>query len=429
MTVTDLARFPRWRLGGGAFATALRYGISAAGPVAVSGAHFLASLIFLRGLSAHEFGLFSFVMVVVSFGMSLNVSLISVPITRNLVTGETGTRPICFQMNWLVCAAFAVALFAALALSHAPLSEAALLGLFGGVFTYRWFARCFAFVDGRMAAAIRSDFVYSIVLIVGLSLLAWTHRMDFTTGSQMLLAAALIALIPFGPGFFRRQVAALGGNPLRYWPIFRDLTRWSLLGVALTEITVNAHAYLVTFISGPGSFALLALGMLLFRPASLMQSALPDVERPVMARAMAAKDLATVARVQHHFGYGLVAAWAVNLIAGAALLAFFPALVVEKGYALRDVILVAGLCAIIMAVRAWRTPLAVLLQAAGQFKELAGIGTTSGAVSVAATLILLLTLGPIASLAGILLGELVILISVRRMAAGWWAQQSENGCS
>src|SRR3954469_9301434 len=116
MTVTDLARFPRWRLAGGAVATALRYGVSAAGPVAVSGAHFLASLVFLRNLPAREFGLFSFVMVLVSFGMSLNASLITVPITRNLVTGEADTRPICFQMNWLVCACFAALLFTALVL-------------------------------------------------------------------------------------------------------------------------------------------------------------------------------------------------------------------------------------------------------------------------------------------------------------------------
>src|SRR3982751_802534 len=121
LTVTDWARFPRWRLAGGAVATALRYGISAAGPVAVSGAHFLASLIFLRSLPAHQFGLFSFVMVVVSFGMSLNVSLIVVPITRNLVTGEAVPRAICFQMNWLVCGAFAVLLFGALMVGGAPL--------------------------------------------------------------------------------------------------------------------------------------------------------------------------------------------------------------------------------------------------------------------------------------------------------------------
>ena len=124
MTIIDMARLPRWRWPAEAFATALRYGVSAAGPVAVSGAHFLASLIFLRNLPAHEFGLFSFVMVVVSFGMSLNVSLISVPITRNLVTGETGTRPICFQMNWLVCAALRGPAVRGPAVGHAPLIEA-----------------------------------------------------------------------------------------------------------------------------------------------------------------------------------------------------------------------------------------------------------------------------------------------------------------
>lgn len=421
MTVTDLARFPRWRLGSGAVATALRYGMSAAGPVAVSGAHFLASLLFLRNLPAHEFGLFSFVMVLVSFGMSLNVSLISVPLTRNLVTGESGVRTVCFQMNWLVCLLFAGLLFGALFLGGAPLLDAAVLGLYGGVFTWRWFARCHAFVDNRIAAAIRSDFLYSIALMTGLGGLALAHRMDFASGSQMLLAAAFLALLPFGAEFFKTQIAAFRGNPLHYWPIFRDLTRWSLLGVALTEITVNAHAYLVTFISGPGAFALLALGMLLFRPASLMQSALPDVERPIMARAMAAGDMASVARVQRHFTHGLLAAWGLNLLLCAALLVFFPLLVLKKGYALDQVIQVGGLCAIIMAVRAWRTPPAVLLQAAGQFKELAGIGTSSGAVSVGATLILLLTVGPIASLVGILLGELVILYYVQRMAKAWWA--------
>lgn len=423
MTISDIAR-PRsfgWRLPGGMLTTALRYGASAAGPIAVSGAHFLASLIFLRNLPAREFGLFSFVMVVVSFGMSLNVSLISVPITRNLVTGEDLTRPICFQMNWLVCTAFAALLFAALLASHAPWHDALLLALFAGVFTFRWFARCFAYVEGRMAAAIQSDLTYSLLLVAGLGLLALFHRMNFLHGSEMLLAAALVALLPFGLGFFRDQFAAMRGNPARYWPIFRDLTRWSLLGVFLTEVTVNAHAYLVTFISGASSFALLALGMLLMRPASLMQSALPDLERPAMARAIAAKDMTALARIQRHFTFGLAATWVGNVLLCVVVLAFFPLLVLKKGYALHDVSLVAAISCVIMAIRAWRTPLAVLLQAAGQFKELASIGTVSGTISVAATLILLLAFGPIVSLGGILLGELVILAQVHRMAGDWKA--------
>jgi hypothetical protein len=421
MTVSDIVRpgIPGWRVPGGMLGTALRYGLSAAGPVAVSAAHFLASLIFLRNLPAREFGLFSFVMVVVSFGMSLNVSLISVPITRNLVTGEASTRTVCFQMNWLVCAGFAALLFAALLAGHAPLRESLVLALFAGVFTFRWFARCFAFVDGRMGAAVQSDIAYALLVMGSLGAIAFTHRVTFALGSEMLLLSALAALLPFGFDFFRTQLAALRGDIRSYGPIFRAVTRWSLMGVFLTEVTVNAHAYLVTFISGPSAFALLALGMLLMRPASLMQSALPDLERPAMARAIAAKDLAGLSRIRRHFTYGLAATWAANMLLCAALLMFIPLLILKRGYSLHDVVVVAIISAVIMAVRALRTPWAVLLQAAGQFKELAGIGTLSAAISVAATLGLLLAFGPVASLGGILLGELVILARVYTMARDW----------
>jgi O-antigen/teichoic acid export membrane protein len=428
MTVSDIARpgTPGWRMPGGPLGTALRYGASASGPVAVSGAHFLASLIFLHSLSAHEFGLFSFVMVVVSFGMSLNISLISVPITRDLAIGETATRPACFQMNWLVCTGFAALLSAALLVGGAPFQEALLLGLFAGAFTFRWFARCFAYVDGRMGAAIQSDLTYSLLLIGSLGVLAVSHQVTFTLGSEMLLLSTLAALLPFGLTFFRTQFAALRGNPKRYWPIFRDVTRWSLTGVVLTELTVNAHAYLVTFISGPGAFALLALGMLLMRPASLMQSALPDLERPAMARAMAAKDRTALSRIERHFSYGLAAAWVANILLCVALLVFFPALVVKKNYGLENVIIVAAICAFIMAIRALRTPLAVLLQAAGQFKELAAIGAASAVVSLAATLGLLLAFGPIASMGGIVLGELVILARCYTGARDWKIAGAEH---
>jgi hypothetical protein len=402
--------------------TALRYGASAAGPLAVSAAHFLASLIFLRALPAREFGLFSFVMVVAAFGMSLNVSLISVPITRNLVTGEKQTRPICFQMNWLVCAGFGALLFAALLLDHAPAQEAAFLALFAAAFAFRWFARGLAFVDGRTGAAIASDLTYSLVIVGALGALSLAHHVRFVLGMQVMLAAALLALAPFGWAFFRSQFAAIGrGNPAAYWPIFKNLTRWSLLGVVLTEITVNAHAYLVTFISGADAFALLALGMLLMRPASLMQSALPDLERPAMARAIRAGDWTGLARIQRRFLAGLSAAWLGSLILVTGLLLFIPALVLKKGYPLHDVMIVAVASAVIWGVRSLRVPPSVLLQAAGQFKQLAAIGTVSGAVSVAATLALLLTFGPVASLGGILLGDLVILARVTQLARAWKA--------
>lgn len=419
MTVSDITVEPRWRMHGGLPGALLRYGASATGPVAVSAAHFLASLILLHQLPAREFGLFSFVMVLVSFGMSLNAALISVPLSRNLAIGDRASEASCFQMNWLVCAGFAAALFAILLLSGAALQEAGLLALFAGVFTFRWFARCLAFVDGRVETALRSDLTYSLVLTGSLAMLAVFHGVSFAMGSKLLLTSALVALLPFGASFFRNQLAHLRGDLARYRPIFRDVTRWSLMGVVFTELTINAHAYLVTFISGPGAFALLALGMLLMRPASLMQSALTDLERPAMARAIGASDRTALTRIQRHFTFGLGATWLANILLCAALLAFFPAAVVRESYSLENVIIIVSICALVMAMRAFRTPLAVLLQAAGRFKELAGIGAASAMVSLLATMSLLFVAGPALSMAGIALGELVILILCHVAVHDW----------
>ena len=87
-----------------------------------------------------------------------------------------------------------------------------------------------------------------------------------------------------------------------------------------------------------------------------------------------------------------------------------PQLLLKKGYALDDVLIVTALTATIMMIRNFRTPPSVLLQAAGEFKAMAGIGIKCCSVSVIATLTLLLLFGPIASLLGIMAGELVILV-------------------
>jgi hypothetical protein len=72
-----------------------------------------------------------------------------------------------------------------------------------------------------------------------------------------------------------------------------------------------------------------------------------------------------------------------------------------------------------MAIRTLRAPHAMLLQAAGEFKTLASIGTKSGIVSVVATLGLLLAFGPIASLGGVLLGDLTILLVIMSLTREW----------
>jgi hypothetical protein len=238
-----------------------------------------------------------------------------------------------------------------------------------------------------------------------------------------MLLAALAGLAPFGPKLLLRDhlAAIRDGRFSDYGVIFRDLTRWSLMGVLLTEVTVNAHAYLVTFLSGPGPFALLALGQLLMRPISLVQGALPDIERPVMTSAIKAGDFSRLTRAASEFRLALLAIWLGTVVLAAVLLLWFPDLLLKHRYATRDVILVTVLTAVIMMARNFRTPLATVLQAAGAFKPLAQISSITSVISILSTLALLLLFGPMASLGGILLGELVTLYRCQKLAVEWRA--------
>jgi O-antigen/teichoic acid export membrane protein len=398
-------------------ALAWRYGLSVAGPLAVSGAHFLASLVFLRSLDAAEFGIFSFVLVVSAFAMSISGAGLVLPVTRSMVKNDTVTTAAVFRLALVGGLVFAVALTLATMASGASLSHAAPLGLFGAVLAYRWFARSLAYIEGRMKAAILSDIIYGAVVLTGLGVMVLSHRTSLRLGGELLLLAATVSLVTFGRDFFRQQWRGLRTGRLRdYAPAFRDVTGWSLMGVALTEATLNAHAYLVTFIAGPGAFALPALGMLLMRPVSLVQSALPDLERPAMMRAVAARDGAKLDRILFEFQAALALVLVAAILLAAGLLLFAPQLLLKQGYGLGDAVTAALLSAAIMAVRSVRAPLGVLLQAAGEFKAMARLSAWSAAAAIAATLALLLAFGAVASLGGILLGDLVILAGMKPLA-------------
>jgi O-antigen/teichoic acid export membrane protein len=410
----------------GLLATAWRYALSTAGPVATSGAHFLTSLLLVRNLPAPEFGLFSFVLVIVPFAMSIIAALLVLPMNSALgEKAETRVRieATCLKLSLAMTILAGLAVLALLASARAPLEEALLLSAFGAVLTYRWFARCFAFVKGHGGRAIVSDLAYAGTLVAGLGILLASGHVAFLPAALLLPAAALAGLLPFGGAFFRGQLASLAQGRLGdYRAIFLDLTRWSVLGVILTEATVNAHAYLVTFISGPGPFALLALGQILMRPASLVQSALPDLERPRMTRALAAREFSKLTRALREFRIALLAVWFTTAVLAAALLYFAPQLLLKKGYALHEVLPVALITALIMLVRSFRAPPATFMQAAGEFKALVGIGLYTSVTSIVLTLVFLVTLGPAASLLGILSGEIFILVRLNRMMAQWRAR-------
>lgn len=402
---------------------AMRYGLSALGPVAVSGAHFVASLIFLHALSRSEFGLFSFLLVVVPFCLSLSGSLLGVSITSlgarsaQAKGDEIGTH---LKANLVFAGAAAAAIAALLAAIRTPAALALLLGLYGGAMTLRWFARSYAYAMHTPFRVAGSDFSYAVLVIAPLIALVSLHELTAFRAAVVLTAGALIALVPFGRDYIGRQLRpGSQGSLAAYAPVWRNMTRWSLLGVVLTEMTANAHAYLVTLIAGPGAFALLAVGALLMRPVSLVYAALPDLERPAMARAIGAGDFARAFQIVKEFRRAVSAVWLATIVVAGAVLIFVPHIILKKGYSADQAMIVAAIFAIIMAARAIRTPESVLLQAAHEFRPLARASLWSSIVSLAMTLILLLLGGPVASLGGILAGEGLLTANILTLSRNW----------
>jgi O-antigen/teichoic acid export membrane protein len=419
------ARASAWR---GLAALAGRYAPSVLGPISVSAAHFLASLIFLRELPPVHFGQFAFLLVVTPFlSMSSAGSLLLAPLGA-MVARDDVDRGDGGALSTLLKAAIVVALLAGLLtaalllFSHTPLRIALILAPYATFTALRWFGRGIVFADGKPMLAMFSDLTYSVCLVAGLLVLLHIHHFSIDSVAKLLSLSTILGTLALGRSYLKRQYWNLGGGKLSgYWLVWQEYTRWSILGVVLSELTVNAHAYLVTFFSGPKAFAVLAVGSLLTRPVSLVLSALPDFERPRMARAVVAGDKPQALHFVNEFRTAGAAIWVVTLGLAAVLLLWFPNVILRHNYDGNQVLVVVGIWAAIMASRILRTPESVLLQAAGEFKPLAAVSTKSSIASVVATCALLITFGPLAALGGILIGELVMTAATISLFRKWKA--------
>lgn len=403
--------------------TVKRYGLSTGGPVTVSGAHFTASLILLHALPPAEFGLFSFLLIVVPFCLSLGGALVSAPFVSGLSrTGniEAPSLATHLKANLVLSLAAAVAVGAAMTFGGAGEGTGLLLSLYGGVMALRAFGRSYAYVSDEPVRALLCDLIYGAVVVLGLVLLFALDALTMDRAAAILAAGALLGFLAFRRDYLVLQFRpGHEGSLFAYAVSWRELARWAALGVALTEFTANAHAYIVTFVAGPKAFALLALGSLVMRPASLVLSALPDIERPRMARKIGIGDIKGAFRGVKEFRTAAAAIWLLTLMLVSAILIWAPHLLLKKGFDETQVMAVIAVWGVIVAVRMLRTPESVLLQAAGEFRALAGASLWASLVSVAVTFALLLAAGPTAALCGILAGDLVMTANIFSLTRKW----------
>ena len=393
------------------------------GPVGISGVNFLVTLALLRALPSAQFGQFSFAIVMSGLCLSLTNGLLGAPLA-SIAQVSTDRAPeelnTYLKTSLLIACALGAAVCAAMLPIGMPAGTAAAFGIYGALMSLRLVARTHAYTLGRPPRSVMSDCTYGLSLLACLGVLVTMNRLRLFETAVTMSLAAILALFPFGAAFFGSLYRAVElGSVRAYRRVWQDLTRWSVLGVVTSELTMNAHAYLVTFICGSKAFALIAVGGLFMRPFSLVLTALPDRESPALARTIADGQIGRALRSAKEYRSVVAVLWTANQALAASLLIWFPSLIAKKGYDLRSVVAVVAIWSLIAAVRGARSPNVMLLFSARKFQILANASVVSSVVALTFTLALLLVAGPTISLLGILVSDAVMWLAVSAGVRQW----------
>ncbi len=194
-------------------------------------------------------------------------------------------------------------------------------------------------------------------------------------------------------------------NVRGYRLVWQRDSRWSVVGVIATELTVNSHAYAITILIGPAAFAPIAAAALFIRPVTVLINALNEFERARFARAIHGGNASCLLHERRTFRTTLVSAWALIFAGSLIVLLCAPQFLPHQDYDRASLFTLVFIWFAIALARCLHTPDGALLQAQGQFRMLAGISIWTALLSVVAVTAGLWLFGPVWSLVGILAGE------------------------
>ena len=406
-----------------------RFGLASLSSAIVSVSHLLVQIFSIHHLQTAAIGTLAFLLVIIQFGYSLSNALVSTPYTIAVNQGEEGDArgfDFFFPVNLMLALSQGV-ICAAIAWITASPVAALMFGMAGTLSLIRWFGRSNAYAHHAPARAARSDLAYAGTILAGL-LIAMRTGAGMSAIGGMLVAASLVGLLPFGLAYIKRHFAMAPAHALKnYRPVWKEQSAWTLVGVLSTEATSNSHSYIVTLLAGPTAFAPIAVGMLFFRPVNVCITALTQLERPRMTRAVAKGDHGAAIKSERIFMAALVMLWLATCVVAAIALYFFPGVILKSTLDHRLVMIAVGLCALLSLVQCIQTPMSVMTQARKAFRPLAAQSMRSCVVGVVAVSMLVLGTAPVFSIGGVVLSQLVMMLGIWQLDRQW--RRNQQGAS
>lgn len=397
-------------------ATLFRMVGAVAGGAGVAASSFLATATLLRTEGHVAFGLFAFSQVAIALGYGISNALLGAPLSVALNAPDKLAAAVIGSsfrfVNLLVCGIGGLLLALVMWRLGASSLEAVLYGVSGLAHWLRWFLRSQANAEHRHSAVMRSDGVYSIVSTLGIGTL-WILSASIETVVSLLMIAAALGCAVIGKSSLS---AGLGGGVEPFAQEFKRNGRHALVGVLSTELTANAHSYLVTLLLGPAAFAPLAAAQLLFRPIGVVIMSITQFERPRFSAMLQAGRVTDALRGGRVFSFVLGAGWLANALLAWFALELFMGYFTHAGYDPDGLVIAVVLSSLVMSLRCIRAPASALMQANGSFKPLSNATVISGLLSLPIVYGLICTTRVEWSIAGLVFAEVVCVLLILRAA-------------
>lgn len=270
-----------------------RYALSVGAQALVSGFHFGLNLLLLRSITPYDYGIFAYAFVLALFASAINNALISTPLTVYTPVlkdkqERTEQEAMFSTLNILLFVSLVImgAIYAYTSEVAKPITIS--VTLFVAVYSARQYSRSFGYARFKPLVTATGDITYVVAGILFISLVM-SFNQNTSTVSLVLLSLAAANLVAM---FIERwRIHGLGHR----WITFANIknyghvwlqSRWALVGALTTLFLGQAHGLIITWADGPGAFAPLAAGMVLFGPVRVALMTWQNMVKPELALAL-----------------------------------------------------------------------------------------------------------------------------------------------
>lgn len=398
--------------------------LQASGPISSAISTLFLTLTVIPLVSKSEYGFLAFCLAVTVFSNSVINALAATPLS--ILLNQTDQRqPHVFwpvvKISLTVSTAISLILAALGLIWNQHLPTVSLLSVYGFLNGLRWIQRSYQYATHQPGPAATADAVSAIVMILGSFALYSMHMASLLWPSVLLVVSTVIGIAIVNPmrSFADYPLSESLSYPLsRFSPIWRSQSRWALLGVITTEMTVNGHVYVVTALSGPSAYSIIAIATLVWRPVMTISTALTQIERPRLAKAISKSDHGEISAVRSHLFAILTMTYIVNAASLPVAFYFFQEKLHSKGYNLASLLTSVILWSIVILVRTIRTRGSLFLQATKRFRELSFTSLYAAPFSLGLTSVMTIFWGPVFSIIGIIVGECLMTRNVEHLLKG-----------